>query len=211
MDVLTNWRRLNTGEQTVLVTYMSMNYGITFAQRFMQNARRHQRPEAVINITNLSSFTPTRLQGGGYRLAGTSYNIEFWVHSSGNEIWVIRSRPVAAETTPGAEAQREPSQNPTRLDTTADPEDVYGSIVAERSNAEIIPGASSGYAIRYADGTIEAFLEGATGPQTYRPIPGSSNAYDVYDQDGEKVDDVIWTFTQEDIERIFGTTHATGQ
>ena len=106
------------------------------------------------------------------------------------------------------ETPLEVPQNPPRLDTAADPERVYGPIVAEQPNAEIMPGAAHGYAIRYADGTIEAFLEGSTGPQTYRPIPGSPNAYDVYDQNGEKVINVIWTFTPGDIARIFGATNA---
>ena len=92
-------------------------------------------------------------------------------------------------------------ENPLHLDTSADPETVYGPEVATRDDAEVF--GSRGYAIRYADGTIEVFAEGSTGPVTYRPQPGGVKAYEFYDEHGDKFENLIIAI---DPDEVFGPT-----
>lgn len=195
-EALGQWRRLRPGEQTVVVTYMSAYYGLTFAQRFMDTVRRRPRPEMVIHITNLPEVTPERLRRSGYRLLGTFERIEYWVHPSGNEVWVLRSAPRAPQP-PQPPPQPEPPENPPRIRIPADPERVYGRSVAERADANIA--GLNGYAVRYADGTLEFYREGTTGPWTYRPRPGGG--YDFYDENGEKTEGLVMII---DPDEVFG-------
>jgi hypothetical protein len=98
---LERWRKLRSGEGTVVVTYMSLYYGLVFARRFLDATSRHPRPESVITVTNLPQDTPESLRARGYhRLVGAGLPIpQIWVHPSGNEVWVLsssRSAPVTA-------------------------------------------------------------------------------------------------------------------
>jgi hypothetical protein len=197
-EALSQWRQLQPGEQTVVATYMAMYYGLTFAQRFADTARRHRRPETVINITNFPEFTPERLQRSGYRFLGSFERIEYWVHPSGNEIWVIRSALSASSSTSPQSSTNMPPDNPPHMNTSGDPETAYGRRLADRADADIM--GSHGYAVRYADGTIELYREGTTGSWTYRPRPGGG--YDFYDENGNKTEGVILAI---DPDEIFGT------
>lgn len=196
-DALSQWRRLRPGEQTVVVTYMTAYYGLTFAQRFMDTVKRHPKPETVIHVTNLPEYTPERLQKSGYKFLGSFERIEYWVHPSGNEIWVIRSVPTETPA-PLKPPTTEPPENPPHINIPADPEAAYGRRVAERMDANV--GGLHGYAVRYADGTIEFYKEGTTGPWTYRLRPGGG--YDFYDEKGEKTEGLIMIL---DLDEIFGT------
>lgn len=196
-EALSQWRRLKAGEQTIVVTYMAAYYGLTFAQRFSDTVKRHPKPETVIHVTNLPEYTPERLQKSGYKFLGSFERIEYWVHPSGNEIWVIRSTPTETPAPPQP-TTTEPPENPPRINVSVDPEAAYGRRVAERIDANV--GGLHGYAIRYADGTIEFFKEGTTGPWTYRSRSGGG--YDFYDEKGEKTEGLIMIL---DPDEIFGT------
>jgi hypothetical protein len=98
---LQKWRKLRKDEDTVVVTYMTLYYGVEFAKIFYKTATKRRRPENVIHITNMhDAETPRRLKARGYRSLGKmSYTeIEVWVHPDGDETWLIpNSKPTVAE------------------------------------------------------------------------------------------------------------------
>ena len=71
--------------------------------------------------------------------------------------------------------------------------------MASRADATVF--GARGFAILYADGTLELFQEGTVAPITFRPQPGGVNAYDYYDQEGIKVEGIIIVLSAD---RIFG-------
>jgi hypothetical protein len=98
---LQKWRKLRKGEDTVVVTYMTLYYGAEFAKIFYKTASQRRRPENVIHVTNVhDADTRRRLKARGYRSLGKmSYTeIEVWVHPEGDETWLIpNSKPTVAE------------------------------------------------------------------------------------------------------------------
>lgn len=114
------------------------------------------------------------------------------------------SRPTSMEQeTEQPSASEEIPENPSQLDLTADPETMYGEEIASRANVEIM--GWEGYTILYADGTIELFAEGSEAPYTFRPQPEGFNAYEFYNQEGRKVENLI--IAADPIE-LFGLTPA---
>ena len=103
------WRRLRPGEQTIVVTYMAIFYGLTFARRFLAGASSRSHPETVITITNVPGLTPAQLEARGYRRAGGDDNIQFWVHPSGNEIWILSP---SKKPTTEVQGERSETQDP---------------------------------------------------------------------------------------------------
>jgi len=197
-DALPRWRRLNTGERAVLVTYMTLFYDSIFASRFREYASRRSHPEQTIHITNTSNPTSEQLRIRGYRLYRTSLQVQFWIHPSGNQVWRIISSPQSEELQQNSEVSPRNEEafieNPPQIDTNADPVTVYGRS-RRRGNANIF--GSRGYAVQYADGTIELFEEGTNAPSTYKPRVGGG--YDLYDTDGIKVENVILLIDPEQV------------
>lgn len=196
------WRRLGPAEQTVVVVYMTGNYGSDFAGQFLAYARNRRRPEPVSHWTNILRETHDQLRQRGYRWVVTSMGIEHWVHPSGNSLHrILPSRRSERQTAPSASSERSPRQeqppqsaeeiheNPPRIDPSADPVAAYGPVVQSRERAEIM--GQNGRAVEYEDGTILLYPEGSSIPVTYRPSPGGYNAYDYYGQDGMKFENLI--------------------
>ena len=98
---------------------------------------------------------------------------------------------------PPMEEIEEP-KNPSHIDPLTDPK---GPEIAENWDAEF-PGGEKGHAIRYMDGTIRLFREGTTGFVTYLPKPNSIGQYDKYDENGNKLSELITFFLDPD--EIFG-------
>ncbi len=189
-DALTHWRRLSTGERSDLVTYMTSFYDSLFASQFREYASLRRHPEQTIHITNTPKPTSEQLRIRGYHLYRTSLRVEFWMHPSGNQFWRIISSPQSEGLQQSSEVSSRNEEafieNPPLIDTNADPVTVYGRS-KRRGNANIF--GSRGYAVQYADGTIELFEEGTNAPTTYKPRVGGG--YDLYDTDGIKVENVI--------------------
>lgn len=82
---------LSSGEQAVVLTHMTLRYGVSFAARFRDTAAARHRPEISIEITNDPRFRPERLTAEGFRLQGTDDRIEYWVHPSGRSVWRLPS------------------------------------------------------------------------------------------------------------------------
>lgn len=115
MFALERWRRLRPGEQTIVVQYMAMFYGLPFVHRFFEVTSRHPQPETVITITNWQ--TPKQLQARGYALARSEVHLQIWVHPSGHETWLVsaarvtevvgeKSEPMRAQDPVVTEAQQ---------------------------------------------------------------------------------------------------------
>jgi len=151
-EALNEWRNLKKAEQTVLITYMAINYDTTFAQKFLENASRRTAPEIITEITNIQSNTPEKLISAGYRLSHISRGVvrtEYWVHPSGNEKWIIRSAdlPVTGSKTKGVPNDMD------ILPTCNDPEICYGRIIADVENITI--GSDTGQGLLFGNGNIE--------------------------------------------------------
>jgi hypothetical protein len=214
-EALYEWRRLNSGEQMVVVLYMAGNYGHDFASQFLTYARRRRRPEPVAHWTNILTETREHLQRRGYRFVVTSMGIEHWVHPSGNSLHrILPSRrseqegpPASAEQRPSQEqpsppARQEEPENPPRINPSADPEAAYGPVAQSREGAEIM--GQSGRAFEHEDGTILLYPPDSRTPITYRLRPGASGAYDYYAPDGVKAENVIIMIDPNELFRAAG-------
>jgi hypothetical protein len=201
-EALDEWRRLNSGEQTVVVLYMTGNYGSDFAQQFLTYASQRRRPQPVINVTNIFDETPQQLRRRGLRPAGTFMGMEHWVHPSGNELWRILPSPSRQQ--PAAQNQPQPAENLPHIDPSANPETVYGP--RRRAASGVTVGGQTGRATQYTDGTIVVEPEGSRAV-TYRPRPDSQGAYDFYDENGDKVENVSIVL---DPDEVFGGARSGG-
>jgi hypothetical protein len=100
---LKRWRQLRPLEQSVLVTYMAMLYDVTFARSFQEEALRRPKPELYTRITNDPDATPEYLTARGYKLRRSSVNVQYWVHPSGKEEWVISRSTESQQQAPAPE------------------------------------------------------------------------------------------------------------
>lgn len=210
-EALYAWRRLNSGERTLVTFHMIGNYGEDFTRQFLTHANARRRRTPVHHYTNILNQTHEQLQRRGYRYVITSMGIERWVHPSGDTLNRIlpsqRSAPEAPPTpetepsaTPPTTGPAEETENPPRIDPNVDPERAYGPQVQARDGAAIM--GQSGRAVEYEDGTILIYPPGSRTPITYRPRPEGYGTYDYYDQTGEKAEGVIIAI---DPDEVFGS------
>ena len=102
------WKRLKPGEDIVVIYYMTLTYGHTFAQHFKKEADRDKRPDLHYSVTNRADVTPETLTKQGFKFrewlsrpsAGWP-SMSVWVHPAGKEIWLIQSAK-AVPPTPAA-------------------------------------------------------------------------------------------------------------
>jgi hypothetical protein len=203
---LHEWRRLSEGERMAVVTYMTIYYSAEFASHFLETTRKRPRPEELIHITNLPDRTPEALTRQGYRFAGRMGNseLQIWVHPSGREVWLLPpSSPPAQQAPAEATPVAGPPENPNHIDLPANPSAVYGAVTATRADAEVL--GTRGRVVRYADGTVEVYPAGSTTRYTYRPQPGGFNAYDFYDEKGDRT-----TLIAIDLDEVFGAGGGPG-
>jgi hypothetical protein len=179
---LNDWKKLNQSEKTVLVTYMDMFYGAEFSKTFLKTANSKKRPENIMHVvTNiLYKNTHKKLEARGYHMAEVSYGLskmEMWVHSNGNEVWLIHSIPSKTEKT---EAKKETAKPPDKIPEVQNPDSEYGGVKGEAFNIEL--GAfSAGYAKLYNNGYIERFpSRHSRYVHTFVPVPGKPGEYYVY-------------------------------
>lgn len=208
-DALYLWRRLNSSEKTVLVTYMAMEYGLGFAKHFYLYASTRRDPERHVLITNLVSTTPEKLTAQGYRLAETSGRMQIWVHPSNREVWRFPpSVEVKGREQPEGEPAEAHPENPSSIDLSIDPETLFGPVIASRADAEIM--GARGRAVQYVDGTIQIFGREGEPVMTFmpRPGPGNVNAYDMYGQDGHIIHGFIVPIVPS---TIFGSQHVESE
>jgi hypothetical protein len=197
-EALSKWKHLNEDERSTVMLHMFAKYGDAFMRLFQEYALGKRTPKIETDVRvarQWPDITPEWFAQRGYRFAGYtpvgSGRIEYWVHPSGKQ---IRRTTIPEAQARGSEPEErltespepEPAENPQRIDPSADPEKVYGLEVASAQDAAIF--GQRGYAVQYADGTIELFVEGASAPITYRPQPETNNAYDYYDEQGEKLE-----------------------
>ena len=180
-DALNYWKKLNQSKKTVLVTYMAMFYGADFSKTFLKTANSRKRPQNIIHVTNiLYKNTPKKLEARGYHMAEVSYGLrkmEIWVHSNGNEVWLIHSIPSKTEKT---EAKKETAKPPAKISEVQNPDSEYGGVKGESFNIELGP-FSAGYAKLYNNGYIERFpSRHSRYVHTFVPVPGKPGEYYVY-------------------------------
>jgi hypothetical protein len=106
-EALRQWKRLNGGEQTVVVTYMALYYDLDFAKHFMTEANKRTRPDLVITITNDKNLTPDKLRAKGFVYQRTFGNTQVWVEPGGSEVW-LQPPAKAAEPPPSAPPNARP-------------------------------------------------------------------------------------------------------
>jgi hypothetical protein len=102
---LRHWKRLKPGEDFVVINYMILTYGHTFAQHFKKEADRDKRPDLHYSVTNRADVTPETLTKQGFKFrewlsrpsAGWP-SMSVWVHPAGKEIWLIQSAKAAPPT-----------------------------------------------------------------------------------------------------------------
>ncbi len=109
-DALLRWRRLQPGDRMAVANYMALFYGLGFARRFVEEGTRRRHPETVITVTNWQ--TPEYLRARGYVFAESNGYVQFWVHPSGNETWVLPSASPARSATAVEEKEPAPAQDP---------------------------------------------------------------------------------------------------
>ena len=123
MDALRRWGSLRKDEQTVVITYMTIDYDATFTSSFLKHARA-ATGDLLIVVTNRPSDTSNVLPKQGYRLRNTSSRgIEYWVHPSGKEQWVVRGGGDTIAETTGATETTAPS--PTKQSATGKGDNPY--------------------------------------------------------------------------------------
>jgi hypothetical protein len=85
------WRQLNASEQFLVITQMTMFYDMTFARAFQLLAAKSVRPNVEITVTNAPrpNHTPQALKAGGFALQPGGAAIQYWVHPSGRQVWLI--------------------------------------------------------------------------------------------------------------------------
>ena len=213
MEAHEAWKKLSGAEQMIVLLYMGERYGQTFSSEFLRYTKAGSRFEAKHYSSRaelLKGFgerarkvveflAPKNLRARGYRLATIDALNEWWLHSSGAQITVALDKGESPEIEERAQAPSETviegtEDWPTQLDPNADREDLFGSIIATRENADVAFGR--GDVVLYEDGTVELFLEGTTESYVFRPLPGGG--YVVYGPDGGRLD-LTWTIPEEDI------------
>lgn len=194
---LHDWQRLNQSERDRVLWEIISRYGPNFALQFREYAYRRQQPNLVTEYTNLPSVTPQVLTRRGYHYAGDLNGLPTWVHPSGREVVLIpqsrRSESATSEEAPSPGQQ----ENPDHINVPSDPSSVYGAVTASRDSAEVL--GTRGRVVQYADGTVEVYPTGTNIRYTYRPQPGGSNAYDFYDENGDRT-----TLIAFDFDEVFG-------
>jgi hypothetical protein len=105
---LRHWKRLKPGEDIVVIYYMTLTYGHTFAQHFKKEADRDKRPDLRYSVTNRADVTPETLTKQGFKFREWLVRPEVqergwpsmsvWVHPAGKEIWLIQSAKAAPPT-----------------------------------------------------------------------------------------------------------------
>jgi hypothetical protein len=119
---LRKWQHLRPGEDIVVITYMTLAYGVDFALRFRQAALARHRRENIQYFTNVSDAdTPKRLRAAGYRFLSKVGNtdMEVWVNPEGDEYFLIPPSKAKAPAAP----PEDPAVEEARLyvkDLTAD-------------------------------------------------------------------------------------------
>jgi hypothetical protein len=106
-EALRHWKKLRAGEPMIVITYMTLAYGVDFARHFKEQADKRQRPDLLITVTNLPSITPDSLTKRGFKFqqrVGNS-DLEIWVNPTGQEVWRI---PASKATPPVAVAPAQP-------------------------------------------------------------------------------------------------------
>lgn len=93
----TRWHGLSKGEQVALITYMTAYYGINFSRMFREYTRHPELVQHRVELTNNPGVTPQGyprlLEESNFRFAGLEgMGVETWVHPSGREIWLVRTR-----------------------------------------------------------------------------------------------------------------------
>jgi hypothetical protein len=105
------WKRLKPGEDVVVITFMTLTCGHTFAQHFKKEADRDKRPDLHYSVMNSADVTPETLTKQGFKFrewlskpsAGWP-SMSVWVHPAGKEIWLIQSAKAAPPTPVAAKA-----------------------------------------------------------------------------------------------------------
>jgi hypothetical protein len=217
-DAHDSWHTLNRADRNLVVFRMASIYGAAFTHEFLL-AAAHSRSAAMVSeyFGRGVGPKPDKLIARGFRLAQKDSVHEWWVHPSGQEI--IRNytgaKPsgAAVRSTEGAVTEPERVERsgvsqkqagdltvegsrelPAQVDPNADQEPIHGPVVAHRHNVRKPWG--EGEFLRYRDGTLEFFEEGAT--KSYLFLRLSERAYFVYGPDGGQLN-TIWGFQEEDI------------
>jgi hypothetical protein len=145
-DALRQWGRLSEPGRSVLVTYMTMRYGVDFARQFLEGARRGSGEEQSIRITNVPPDLPASLAAQGYRLRRSTDRAQYFVHPSGREVWFVlplseaqlaqrvRSASAAAEAQRDARALADIQQRLVRL--TAERNEIVSRATQLRAHAQ---------------------------------------------------------------------------
>ena len=125
-QALRYWKRLSSGEQAVVVTYMTAFYDTNFAKHFMAEANRRQRPDLTITITNNPEWVNSPLKGKPareWKLQRTVGEVKIWVHPTGDELWLLPApkavEPPAATPPPVAPSTPSPASHPDVQDAHA--------------------------------------------------------------------------------------------
>lgn len=205
-EALQRWAALSEVQRMKVAFSMAGDYGVEFAQEFLRNARlpRGRRREPVAEFTNAPTRTPAQRRAAGWAYAGEQGGLPTWVHPHGDEIHIISSQPspTSSRPSPTPSGRTTPPSSPAEPPATLPPRSSWGRVVDQRDGASV--GGVTGRATRYADGTVS--IVGADGStMTYRPHPDSVGGYDIYDNDGHLIENVIWTLDPDD---VFG--HAGG-
>lgn len=139
------WRSLKQSEQTVVVTYMTIRYGVDFASEFLRYTQLKKKPDPVATYTNVLTETHQQLYARGYRLAVISFGIEHWVHPSGNSLHRIlpskgSAGPSSAAPSSTGPASTAPSTATPVKPTVQDEKQTYeyGGVTYDKKTGKIL-------------------------------------------------------------------------
>jgi hypothetical protein len=198
------WKTLNSSDRSLVVLQIASIYGTLFANEFLKVAGQPKSADMIAEYFGPAvGPKPGGLIARGFRLAMKDSVHEWWVHPSGKEITrnFTESKPGSTTVRPKAPEGVTPvpviegtNGWPTQLDPNTDRDRLFGPVVAVRNNVDMSFG--SGDVLRYADGTVELFLEATTKSYVFRPLP--DGRYVVYDPDGKSLKQ-FWVLPKEEI------------
>jgi hypothetical protein len=83
------WKKLSAGDRFLVFNQIERNYGRKFAADFLEFTKSGAKPDHRDYVTSLPQHTPKWFEDRGYRLLSRSEKQQWWIHPSGQQIYLV--------------------------------------------------------------------------------------------------------------------------
>jgi len=83
------WKKLSAGDRFLVFNQIERNYGPKFAAEFLEFTKGGAKPDDRGYVTSLPHHTPKWFEDRGYRLLSRSQKQQWWIHPSGQQIYLV--------------------------------------------------------------------------------------------------------------------------